>query len=106
MKVWSAIFQWLRLPFTLPHNLFSILNFLSQSRGKKLRKGLVMIWSGVVWSLWRRWNVLFFHNGRKENVEVIEEIKMVTWKCWLSQSKVAHCLLYEWYMEPILCMAR
>jgi hypothetical protein len=106
MKIWSVVFEWLRLPFILPHNLFSILNFLSQSRGKKLRKGLVMIWYGVVWSLWHCWNAVMFDNGRKEAAEVIEEIKMVTWKWRLSQSKVAHSLLYEWYMEPILCMAR
>jgi hypothetical protein len=106
MKVWSAIFEWLRLPFTLPHNLFSVLNFLSLSRGKKLNKGLAMIWNGVVWSLWRRRNAVLFDNGRRETVEVIEEIKVMTWKWWLSQSKVSHCLLYEWYMEPMLCMAR
>jgi hypothetical protein len=106
MKVWRAIFEWLRLPFILPHTLFSILNFLTQSRGNKLRKGLVMIWNGVVWSLWRRRNAVMFDNGRKEIAEVIDEIKTVTWKWWLSQSKVAYCLLYEWYMEPSLCIAR
>jgi hypothetical protein len=106
MKVWAAMFVWLQLPFSLPHNLLSIFNFLTQNRGKKLRKGLCMIWNGVVWAIWRRRNAVIFDNGRRDAVEIIEEIKVTTWKWWISQSKVSNSLLYEWQMEPILCMAR
>ncbi|GAU47008.1 hypothetical protein TSUD_244370 [Trifolium subterraneum] len=106
MTVWKAVFDWLKLPFSLPHNLFSILNFFSHSRGKKLRKGLTTIWNAVVWSLWRQRNAVIFDNGTRDDAEVIDGIKVLSWKWWLSQSKVSHSLLYEWQMEPTMCMAR
>jgi hypothetical protein len=106
MKVWIAMFNWLNLPFNLPHNLLSIFNFLTHHRGKKLRRWLSMVWNGVIWAIWQRRNAVIFDNGRREPVEIIEEIKVTTWKWWLSQPKVAHSLLYEWQMEPQLCMMR
>jgi hypothetical protein len=72
----------------------------------KLRRGLSMVWNGVIWAIWQRRNAVIFDNGRREPVEIIEEIKVTTWKWWLSQPKVAHSLLYEWQMEPQLCMMR
>ncbi|CAJ2641862.1 unnamed protein product [Trifolium pratense] len=40
-------------------------------------------------------------NGhRDDDDEVIEEIKVLSWKWWLCQPKIAHSLLYEWQMEP------
>lgn len=106
MRVWEAVFAWLQLPFSLPHNLLSILLFLTHNRGKKLRKGLCMIWNGVVWTIWRRRNLVLFDNGGRGVAEIIDEIKVTTWKWWISQTKVPNSLLYEWQMEPILCMVR
>jgi hypothetical protein len=64
--------------------------------GKKLRKQLCMIWNAVVWSLWRHRNFVMFDNGRISSTEVLEGIKVLSWKWWLSQSKVVHPLVYEW----------
>jgi hypothetical protein len=48
-QVWIKVFSWLGLKFSLPHNLFSILNLLRDSVGKKAKKkGLILIWSVVV----------------------------------------------------------
>jgi hypothetical protein len=105
IKVWVGVFQWLDLPFTLPHNLFSILNHLNSLGGKKFRKGLCMIWSAVVWSLWRHRNSVMFDNGRISSMEVLEVIKVSSWKWWLSQSKAVHPLYYEWCVQPKLCIA-
>jgi hypothetical protein len=105
LKVLKAVFNWLQGPFLLHHNLVSLFNCLIHSKGRKLRKRLTMIWNGAVWAIWRRRNAKIFYNGGKEVVEVIEEIKVQTWKWWLSHLKVSKPLLYEWQMEPILCMA-
>jgi hypothetical protein len=104
LKIWSAVFDWLQVPLMFPQNLFSILSALSHSKGKKVRKGMTMIWNGVVWAIWRRWNAVIFDSGNKGVQDVIEEIKVVTWRWWLSQSKASQPLLYEWQMEPIVCM--
>ncbi|MCH96809.1 putative non-LTR retroelement reverse transcriptase related [Trifolium medium] len=105
-KVWVGVFNWLDVPFSLPHNLFSILNLLIQFYGKKTRKGMCMIWNSVVWSLWRCRNSVLFDNGRQDWAVVLEEVKVMTWKWWLSNSKVGHSLLYEWRVQPRLCMLR
>jgi hypothetical protein len=66
---------------------------------------MIMIWLGVIWILWRRRNAVLFDNGGIDVAEIIEEIKVITWKWWLSQPKVKHSLYYEWQLEPLLCMA-
>jgi hypothetical protein len=58
--IWSKVFSWLRLDFSLPQNLLSILNLLIAQTGQKLKKlGLVTIWTAVVWALWRTRTWLF-----------------------------------------------
>jgi hypothetical protein len=104
-KVWVGVFKWLDLPFTLPHNLFSILNYFNSIGGKKLRKGLRMIWNAVVWSLWRHRNAVLFENGNINSVEVLEAVKVLSWKWWLSQLMTVHPLYYEWSVQPNLCIA-
>jgi hypothetical protein len=36
--------------------------------------------------------------------ELVEAVKISSWKWWMSRASAAHCLLYEWRMEPRLCM--
>ncbi|PNX61714.1 hypothetical protein L195_g052598, partial [Trifolium pratense] len=38
-RVWTEIFDWLDVPFSLPHNLFSIFNCLMSTGVRKLQKG-------------------------------------------------------------------
>ncbi|MCH81567.1 pentatricopeptide repeat-containing protein [Trifolium medium] len=87
LKVWKGVFHWLDLPFSLPHNMFSIIHCLIQVGGKVLRKGLCSIWQAVVWSLWRHGNAVLFERGISNHETVLEVVKVSTWKWWLNQSK-------------------
>jgi hypothetical protein len=44
-KVWKDI------NFAFPHDVFSLLNDLMEAGGRKLRKGLILIWNSVIWTL-------------------------------------------------------
>jgi hypothetical protein len=97
MKVWKDVFAWLDINFAFPHDLFSLLNDLMEAGGRKLRKELGLIWNSVIWTLWRNRNTAVFENRRWEVSELVEKVKVLSWKWWLSQSKVPQCLFYEWW---------
>jgi hypothetical protein len=105
LQIWERILAWLGLNFSLPHSIDSLLNYVSAAPGNKhQRKGLVMIWCAVIWTIWRYRNRVIFYNGTVDCVELLEEIKTVSWKWWLGRGNSAPCLLYEWLAEPVLCM--
>jgi hypothetical protein len=106
MLVWLEVFAWLQIPFSLPHNLFSIFNCLLGERNKKVKKGFTMICCSVVWSLWRCRNSALFDSRGGLVVELVETIKVSSWKWWISDSSQHPCLFYEWVSEPRLCILR
>jgi hypothetical protein len=102
--VWVEIFNWLEVPFGLPHNLFSLFYCLMEAGSHKIRRRMIMIASAVVWNLWNCRNSLLFDNGSGSVAELVEAVKISSWKWWMSRNSNTHCLLYEWRMEPRLCM--
>jgi hypothetical protein len=38
--------------------------------------------------------------------EIIDKIKLVSWKWLLAKKDSAPCLLYEWCVDPVDCLAR
>jgi hypothetical protein len=106
LLVWMEIFYWLDIPFCLPHNLFSIFHCLLEVGNKKLEQGMIMIATAVFWSLWRCRNSVMFDNGTGTVSELVEAIKVLSWKWWMSRVNPAHCMYYEWRAEPRLCMLR
>ncbi|MCI60201.1 ubiquinone biosynthesis monooxygenase COQ6, partial [Trifolium medium] len=66
----------------------------------------IMIGNAVVWNLWRCRNSVLFDNGRVTVAELVETIKVSSWKWWMSRLMAAPCLLYEWRAEPKLCLLR
>jgi hypothetical protein len=61
IRVWDRIFACLGLHFALPHSIYSLLNFVAASPvNKQVRKGLVLIWYAVIWSMWSHRNHIIF----------------------------------------------
>jgi hypothetical protein len=102
--VWSLIFAWLKVPFYLPHNLFSIFNCLLVSGNPKTNRGRLMICCATVWMIWKFRNGILFDNNRGTVAELVESVKVASWKWWLARSKKGSCLFYEWRAEPGICM--
>jgi hypothetical protein len=107
LQVWERVLAWLGLRFMLPHSISSMLNFMATSSGsKQVRKGLVMIWKAVIWSVWRQRNKKVLENEGIDLVRLIDDVKTISWKWWVGRSNVAPVLLYEWVSEPLICLSR
>lgn len=46
-------------------------------------------------------------NGRNHDVEeVVEEVKVLSWRWMLERMNIPGCLYYEWCWNPIICLGR
>ncbi|GAU33506.1 hypothetical protein TSUD_386510 [Trifolium subterraneum] len=98
---------WLGLNFMFPHSTISLLNLLASTPGcKQRRKGMLMIWNAVIWSVWCHCNRAIFENGLIDLAGVLDDIKTTSWRWSIGRSKAPPCLFYEWNSEPVICMAR
>ena len=75
-------------------------------RDKKARKGLWLIWHATLWVIWQARNNRIFKNEFSGIEEMVEEIKVLSWKWSLSRLKIPTCLFYEWWWNPIDCIRR
>jgi len=65
-----------------------------------------MIWHAVVWSLWRARNDRIFNNLTHDVEEVVEEVKVLSWRWGLSRLHTTAYLYYEWQWDPKVCLLR
>jgi hypothetical protein len=107
MQVWDRVFCWLGMKFSLPHTITSILNLMASTRGsKQARRGMVMIWISLIWTVWRHRNRIIFENGSVNLTELLDDVKIMSWKWWIGKLNSPPPLLYEWISEPTICLAR
>jgi hypothetical protein len=105
VRVWEEILGWLGLVFCLPHSPVSLFHcFMVEGGNKKRRQGMILIWCTVIWVIWRHRNRIIFENGTSDAAGIVEEIKNISWKWWISRSNSPPCLLNEWLQEPFLCI--
>ncbi|AES71124.1 hypothetical protein MTR_3g070320 [Medicago truncatula] len=91
--------EWLDFSFVMPPNLF--IHWECWSGGtsnKKIRKGLRMIWHAAIWVLWKARNNCIFNNEVTRWVEVVDEIKVLSWRWLLGRFQVPTCQLYEFVL--------
>jgi len=97
-NIWRKIMDWLNFNFITPNNLFVHLECWSgEVRDKKMRKGVWLIWHAIIWVIWKGRNERIFNNLIKEEEELVEEIKVFSWRWVLSRLNVSPCLFYEWW---------
>jgi hypothetical protein len=53
---------------------------------KEGRRGVLMVWHAVLWTMWRTRNEKIFLGKMIEVEEIIDKIKLVSWK-WLLAKK-------------------
>jgi hypothetical protein len=80
-----------------PRNLFVLLEvFRSSGKNAKVRRGFLMIWHAILWLIWKARNNTIFVNGSFNPKEVVDEIKVLSWKWSLVKLELPPCLFYEW----------
>jgi hypothetical protein len=106
-RVWNDIFRWLGLVFVMPANVAMFYEcFLGAAGSKKRRIGFSLIWHATVWMLWKSRNKIIFSNGVKDPEELVDLVKISSWKWGISRHKLPVCLFYEWCWDPGLCLRR
>jgi exonuclease III len=105
--VWYEIFRWLGLVIVMPPSIMILFDCVSESaKNKMVRKGLRFVWHTVVWSLWCERNKEIFNNVKREALEIVEEVKVLSWRWSVDRLKIAPCSYYEWIWDPGGCFSK
>jgi hypothetical protein len=105
-KVWYEVIRWLGFTIILPHNIVSSLALLiSCASNKKEKAGLCLIWNAYVWVIWSIRNDIIFNNGVLFLDDVVEQVKLVSWKWYVGRVAKGPFLLYEWKWSALDCMS-
>jgi hypothetical protein len=106
-SVWSKLMLWLEYFFPIPPNLF--IHWRSWSwggRDKNVKKGFWLIWNTTIWVLWTVRNDKIFKEINYVVDEIVEEVKVLSWRWLLSRMHTPVCLFYEWCWNPQWCLLR
>jgi hypothetical protein len=105
MMIWSSIFNWLGIQIVIPHSISSLFEvFRGIATNAKIRKGFLMIWHATLWSIWKARNKAIFSTGSFLPNDIVEEIKVLSWKWSLGRLRITPCLFYEWSWDPGACL--
>jgi hypothetical protein len=103
-KIWYALMKWLGLIIIIPPSLLiSFAMFVEVVADKRAKKVLIAIWNATVWVLWINRNDCVFNNKVPNVEEMVDCIKLLSWKWFLSRLAKGSCLLYEWNWSPFDC---
>lgn len=75
-------------------------------RNKKIRRGLWLIWHATIWILWKARNNRIFNNQAVEAEDIIEEVKVLSWRWTFNRINIPVCMYYEWCWNPKDCLKR
>ncbi|MCI03235.1 hypothetical protein A2U01_0024271, partial [Trifolium medium] len=107
MLVWYDVFRWIGVVIVIPPTLFSLFEVLrGMASNKKIRMGYLLIWHATLWCLWKARNNTIFANGSMDSKDIVEEIKVLSWKWSLVRLKSSPCMFYEWTWDPGDCFLR
>jgi hypothetical protein len=92
----------------LPGNIVShFQSFLSSFKGgKRPRKGIMLVWQAVIWTIWRVRNDKVFSDKPIHFEEVLDNLKSIAWKWLLARKSNSPSLYYEWCANPLDCIVR
>jgi len=103
--VWLRLMWWVDGGFITPPNLFIHWACWGNFVGSKtIKKGRGLIWLATLWVLWKVRNDKIFNGVIFEVDDIVEEVKVLSWRWLLSRTNTPVCLFYEWCWDPILCL--
>jgi len=105
--VWYQVSRWLGWEFVMPLGL--ALQFQAFTRlggGRRVRLGLLLVWHAVIWTIWASRNDLIFAGGALREEPVVDRVKLLAWKWFQTKCSASPCSLYEWEVQPVLCLYR
>ncbi|GKV30901.1 hypothetical protein SLEP1_g39668 [Rubroshorea leprosula] len=103
--VWHKCLQWWRTSSIMLKTYYeSFQQHLSYFKEPSVRAGWDMVWFSIIWFLWIERNVKIFKNYEDE-VNIIFELVQLRSFNWIKAKVKGYSFnLYEWMMEPVLCL--
>jgi len=79
-ELWYRIFRWLGWLLVLPRDLVGLFDVLLGLDGRvKIRRGFLLIWHTVVWTIWTARNDLVFSSMALDVEELVHKIQFSPW---------------------------
>jgi hypothetical protein len=104
---WYAIYRWFGVcVMLLPSLPVSYAMLVGCGSNKKRRKGLLIVWLAMIWSVWKARNNKVFNNVVFEPSVVVDLVHRLSWQWFVHNTAKVPCLLYEWVWNPGDCMLR
>ncbi|XP_020228400.1 uncharacterized protein LOC109809480 isoform X3 [Cajanus cajan] len=102
-NTWLAVAKWLEVTVVFPNSITShYLYWTNLGIYEKHSQLLRVVWVSVIWSLWLHRNVIIFQQGTIDAKEVLDNIKLRSWK-WINCSIPVCSFSYStWYNNPTL----
>lgn len=107
MEVWGKIMCWWNFSLVMPPNLFiHWAGWNGVESRKRLKRVLRLVWHATIWGLWKARNERIFSNGNGSIGDLVEEVKVLSWRWAMHRLQLYPCLLYEWFWNPTECSLR
>jgi hypothetical protein len=106
-RVWCKLMVWIGRSFITPPNLFVHWEcWNGGERNKNVLKGLWLIWHTTIWVMWKAQNDKIFKGVNFAVDDIVEEVKVLSWRWTLSRLHIPACLYFEWCWDPHWCLLR
>lgn len=105
-NVWMAVNFWTGAVGPLQNDgVNHFLQFAGWVRGKRNRKWRHVIWMAAVWVLWITRNNIIFKDGTANLIDVVADIKILSWKWFTNRNGSNSGTLYsDWCFNPMECL--
>ncbi|GAU22987.1 hypothetical protein TSUD_98150 [Trifolium subterraneum] len=102
--IWYRVSRWLGIEYVPPNSIMQVFeSFFGLGVGSRVQLGLILVWHAVVWTIWTSRNDMIFV-GRSSTVDdLMDMVKLSSWKWFIGKNPDSPCSLYEWEVQPILC---
>jgi hypothetical protein len=106
-QVWYAIARWISHDLPLPPSIFhSFVMLVGCGINKSRKKGLRLIWHAFIWTIWRARNNRIFNSCVIDLLEILDNIKRISWQWFIGRMAKSPCLFYEWCWDSGDCFHR
>ncbi|GAU13096.1 hypothetical protein TSUD_173960 [Trifolium subterraneum] len=103
-SVWYRVSRWLGIEYVSPNSIMQVFeSFFGLGVGCRVRLGLILVWHDIVWAIRTSQNDIIFVGGSSTIDNIVDRVKLSSWKWFLGKNLDSPCSLYEWEVQPLLC---